>query len=200
MKLDKIFSALIVHLKISFIGVILGSILGIILASLIFNSKKASKVIMTIVDAIQTVPTMAMLIFIMLIFGLNDNTVICAIFLYSLFPIVRNTYVGLSTVDSGVLRAGKGIGMTRMQLYFKVKLPLAMPYIIAGIRLAIVTALATTTTGVFVGAGGLGGYIWRGIQTRNNLMILSGAVPVSLLAIIFEYLLGFIEKRLKKGR
>lgn len=200
MKLDKIFSALIVHLKISFIGVILGSILGIILASLIINSKKASKVVMTVVDAIQTVPTMAMLIFIMLIFGLNDNTVICAIFLYSLFPIVRNTYVGLSTVDAGILRAGKGIGMTRMQLYFKVKLPLAMPYIIAGIRLAIVTALATTTTGVFVGAGGLGGYIWRGIQTRNNLMILSGAVPVSLLAIIFEYLLGFIEKRLKKGR
>ncbi|MGM9972821.1 MAG: ABC transporter permease [Clostridiaceae bacterium] len=200
MKLDKIFSALIVHLKISFIGVILGSVLGIILASLIINSKKASKVIMTVVDAIQTVPTMAMLIFIMLIFGLNDNTVICAIFLYSLFPIVRNTYVGLSSVDAGILRAGKGIGMTRMQLYFKVKLPLAMPYIIAGIRLAIVTALATTTTGVFVGAGGLGGYIWRGIQTRNNLMILSGAVPVSLLAIIFEYLLGFIEKRLKKGR
>ncbi len=200
MKLDKIFSALIVHLKISFIGVILGSILGIILASFIINSKKASKVIMTVVDAIQTVPTMAMLIFIMLIFGLNDNTVICAIFLYSLFPIVRNTYVGLSSVDAGILRAGKGIGMTRMQLYFKVKLPLAMPYIIAGIRLAIVTALATTTTGVFVGAGGLGGYIWRGIQTRNNLMILSGAVPVSLLAIIFEYLLGFIEKRLKKGR
>ena len=200
MKLDKIFNALIVHLKISFIGVILGSILGIILASLIINSKKASKVIMTVVDAIQTVPTMAMLIFIMLIFGLNDNTVICAIFLYSLFPIVRNTYVGLSSVDAGILRAGKGIGMTRMQLYFKVKLPLAMPYIIAGIRLAIVTALATTTTGVFVGAGGLGGYIWRGIQTRNNLMILSGAVPVSLLAIIFEYFLGFVEKRLKKGR
>ena len=200
MKLDKIFSALIIHLKISFSGVLLGSILGIVLASLIINSKKGSKIVMTVVDAIQTVPTMAMLIFIMLIFGLNDNTVICAIFLYSLFPIVRNTYIGLSSVDRGILRAGKGIGMTNLQLYFKVKLPLAMPYILAGIRLAIVTALATTTTGVFVGAGGLGGYIWRGIQIRNNMMILTGAIPVSLLAIIFEYLLGYFEKRLKKGR
>ena len=200
MKLDKIFSALIIHLKISFSGVLLGSILGIVLASLIMNSKKGSKIVMTVVDAIQTVPTMAMLIFIMLIFGLNDNTVICAIFLYSLFPIVRNTYIGLSSVDRGILRAGKGIGMTNLQLYFKVKLPLAMPYILAGIRLAIVTALATTTTGVFVGAGGLGGYIWRGIQIRNNMMILTGAIPVSLLAIIFEYFLGYFEKRLKKGR
>ena len=200
MKLDKIFSALIIQLKISFSGVLLGSILGIVLASLIINSKKGSKIVMTVVDAIQTVPTMAMLIFIMLIFGLNDNTVICAIFLYSLFPIVRNTYIGLSSVDRGILRAGKGIGMTNLQLYFKVKLPLAMPYILAGIRLAIVTALATTTTGVFVGAGGLGGYIWRGIQIRNNMMILTGAIPVSLLAIIFEYLLGYFEKRLKKGR
>jgi len=149
-----------------------------------------------VVDAIQTVPTLAMLTFVMLIFGLNDSTVITAIVLYSLFPIIRNAYVGLTSVDAGTIRAGRGIGMTPLQIFTMVRFPIAVPMILTGIRLAIVSALGIATTGVFIGAGGLGMLIWRGIQTRNTVMLLSGAIPVSLLAVLFEYLIGFAEKKL----
>ena len=158
-----------------------------------------SKVILLILDVIQTVPTLAMLTFIMLIFGLNDNTVIVAIFLYSLFPIMRNTITGISGVDKGIIRAGRGIAMTELQIYTKVELPLALPVILSGIRMAIITALGITTTGVLIGAGGLGMLIWRGIQTRNTTMMLAGAIPVSVLAVIFDFLLSYLEKKIRKG-
>jgi osmoprotectant transport system permease protein len=130
----------------------------------------------------------------MLIFGLNNYTVIATIFLYSLFPIMRNTYTGIKSVDAGIIRAGQGIGMTSLQLYGIVQLPLAMPLILSGVRLAIIAALGITTTGVLIGAGGLGMLVWRGIQTRNTVMMLSGAIPVSLLAVFFDLLLTRLEK------
>ncbi len=199
MRIEQIIKALLVHLEITFLGVVLASLLGIILASLIKNMPKLSKVILLILDVIQTVPTLAMLTFIMLIFGLNDNTVIVAIFLYSLFPIMRNTITGISGVDKGIIRAGRGIGMTELQIYTKVELPLALPVILSGIRMAIITALGITTTGVLIGAGGLGMLIWRGIQTRNTTMMLAGAIPVSVLAVIFDFLLSYLEKKIRKG-
>lgn len=196
MRMDQILSALWEHLQMTFLGITLGCVVGITLASLLRKHPGPAKIVFVIVDTIQTVPTLAMLTFIMLLFGLNNRTVICAIFLYSLFPIVRNTYTGLTGVDRGSIRAGKGIGMTRMQLYWQVELPLAMPVILSGIRIAIVSALGIATTGVLIGAGGLGRLIWLGIQRRNTAMILSGAIPVSLLAILFEYLLSAVEKRM----
>lgn len=196
--MSSVFSAALTHLQITFAGVLLAIIVGLPLAAFLVKRPKLSRVVFLIVDAIQTVPTLAMLTFVMLLFGLNDTTVIVAIFLYSLFPIVRNTYLGLTSVDSGIIRAGRGIGMTNMQLFTKIRFPLAAPTILSGVRLAIVSALGVATTGVFIGAGGLGMLIWRGIQTRNMTMMLSGAIPVSLLAVLFEYLLGYIEKRLNK--
>lgn len=188
--------ALITHLEISFLGVLIGCVVGVPLASALKNRPRAAKVVFVIIDIIQTVPTLAMLIFLMLVFGLNDVTVVAAIFLYSLFPITRNTYVGLTNVPGGVLRAGKGIGMTNLQLYLKVELPIALPVVFSGLRLAIISALGIATTGVFIGAGGLGMLIWRGIQTRNTMMMLSGAIPVSAMAILFECLFTVIERKL----
>lgn len=195
MSIDKIFNSLLIHLQITFLGVCLACIIGITIASLMKNAKNISKVILIIVDIIQTVPTLAMLTFLMLIFGLNDKTVIAAIFLYSLFPIVRNTYTGINNVDRGIIRAGRGIGMTTWQIYVKVELPIALPVILSGVRMALITALGIATTGVLIGSGGLGMMIWRGIQTRNTLMMLSGAIPVSVLAILFDFLLSALEKR-----
>ena len=96
------------------------------------------------------------------------------------------------------IRAGRGIGMTPLQIFTMVRFPVATPMILSGIRLAIVSALGIAATGVFIGAGGLGMLIWRGIQTRNTVMMLSGAIPVSLLAVLFEYAIGFAEKKLTK--
>jgi osmoprotectant transport system permease protein len=181
-------------------GVLIGCLTGVAAASLLKNRPHAAVTVFAVVDLIQTVPTLAMLTFIMLLFGLNNSTVICAIFLYSLFPIMRSTFTGLTGVDSGIIRAGKGIGMTNTQLFFKVELPLALPVVLSGIRIAVISALGIATTGVFVGAGGLGSLIWLGIQRRNTVMMLSGAIPVSLLAVFFEYLLAATETNLTKRR
>lgn len=192
-----ILSAILTHLEITFIGVLAAMLLGLPIAALLIGRPKAQRIVFAVVDAIQTVPTLAMLTFVMLIFGLNNSTVVVAIFFYSLFPIIRNAYVGLTTVDAGTIRAGRGIGMTPVQIFTMIRFPLAVPMILTGIRLAIVSALGVATTGVFIGAGGLGMLIWRGIQTRNMQMLFSGAIPVSLLAIFFEYVLGFLERKLK---
>ncbi len=195
--MNSVITASLTHLQIVFLGVLTACIIGLPLAAYLLNHQKLGRGLFLVIDAIQTVPTLAMLTFVMLIFGLNDSTVIVAIFLYSLFPVIRNTYLGLSSVDPGTIRAGHGIGMTKIQIFTKIRFPLAMPMILTGVRLAIVSALGIATTGVFIG-GGLGMLIWRGIQTRNMAMMLSGAIPVSLLAILFEYLIGYFEKRLTR--
>lgn len=198
--MNNVMSAMLTHLQISFTGVVLACAAGLPLAALMVKRDKLSKFVFAVVDGIQTIPTLAMLTFVMLIFGLNDKTVITSIFLYSLFPVIRNTYVGLCSVDKGIIRAGKGIGMTKLQLFTKIRFPLAMPSILTGIRLAMVSALGIATTGVFIGAGGLGMLIWRGIQTRNMNMMLSGAIPVCALALLFEYVIGLAEKKLTRRK
>jgi len=194
MILSQIAPAMLVHLQITFLGVLCGCSVGIPLGSVLARLPRTSKFVFVIVDMIQTIPTLAMFTFLMLAFGLNNNTVIVTIFLYSLFPIVRNTYTGIKSVDPGIIRAGQGIGMTHLQLYRMVQIPIAMPLILSGVRLAIISALGITTTGVLIGAGGLGKLVWRGIQTRNTAMMLSGAIPVSVLAVFFDLLLTRLEK------
>lgn len=198
MSFSSVMNSLLTHLQITFLGVLAGCAVGIPLASLLKNNAVAAKIVMTLVDIIQTVPTLAMLTFLMLFIGLNDRTVIMAIFLFSLFPIVRNTYTGITNVDKGVIKAGKGVGMTPWQIYARLELPLALPVILSGVRLALISALGIATTGVLIGAGGLGMLVWRGIQTRNTAMMLAGAIPVSLLAIFFDLILSRLEVRQKK--
>ena len=193
--MNGVLTATLTHLQITFAGVLAACLAGLPLSALLIRSPRLQKPIFAVIDAIQTVPTLAMLTFVMLIFGLNERTVMVSIFLYSLFPVVRNTYVGLTSVERGTIRAGKGIGMTPLQIFTMIRFPLALPMILTGVRLAIVSALGIATTGVFIGAGGLGMLIWRGIQTRNMSMMLSGAIPVCLLALLFETVLGIAEKK-----
>lgn len=190
--------ATIAHLRISLIGVLLAALIGIPLGAFLKRTPKAADAVLGVVDAIQTVPTLAMFSFLMVALGLNDSTVIAAIVLYALLPILRNTYTGIIGVDPGIVRAGRGIGMTDFQLFYQVELPLALPVIISGMRLAFISALGITTTGVLVGASGLGMLVWRGVQTRNTAMMLSGAIPVSVLALLSNYLLAQLEKTLQR--
>ena len=196
MNWPSVFSAVLTHLQITFFGVLLGCVIGLPMAVLLIQKPKLSHSVFAVIDLVQTVPTLAMLIFVMLLLGLNNRTVVVSIALFSLFPIIRNAYVGLNSVDRGTLRAAKGIGMTQLQVFTKVRIPIAAPMILAGIRLAVVSALSIATTGVFIGAGGLGMLVWRGIQTRNTAMMLSGAVPISMLALMLEYFIEIIEKKL----
>lgn len=142
----------------------------------------------------QTVPSLALLGFMIPIFGIGIKTAIAALFLYSLLPIIRNTYAGIKDVDKATTEAAKGMGMTSRQVLFKVELPLAIPVMMAGIRTAAVINVGTATLAAFIGAGGLGDFIFLGITRGIDGLILLGAIPAALLAIVLEILLSSVER------
>lgn len=185
------------HFLISIYGVLLAAIVGIPLGILISRYKKLSASVIGIANVIQTIPSLAMLSILMLGLGLGVNTVIVTVFLYSILPILKNTYTGMQNVSPAVLDAGKGIGMTSWQRLVYVELPLSLSVIMAGIRNALVLAIGITAIGSFIGAGGLGDIIIRGTNATNGgAIILAGALPTALMAIIADWILGFLEHRL----
>ncbi|MFC6274016.1 ABC transporter permease [Levilactobacillus tangyuanensis] len=182
---------------VSIYGVLLGAIVGIPLGIWISQYRKLSPAIIGIANVIQTIPSLAMLSILMLGLGLGQTTVIVTVFLYSLLPIIKNTYTGMISVDPDVLDAGKGMGMTRLQIMKTIRIPLSLAVIIAGIRNALVIGIGITVIGSFIGSGGLGDIIVRGTNATNGgAIILAGALPTALMAIITDLVLSFIEKRL----
>jgi len=182
---------------VSIYGVLLGAIVGIPLGIWISQYRRLSPVIIGIANVIQTIPSLAMLSILMLGLGLGQTTVIVTVFLYSLLPIIKNTYTGMLSVDADVLDAGKGMGMTRFQVMMTIRIPLSLSVIIAGIRNALVIGIGITVIGSFIGSGGLGDIIVRGTNaTDGGAIILAGALPTALMAIITDLVLSFIEKRL----
>ena len=185
------------HFLISVYGVLFAALVGIPLGIAIARNRKLSRWVIGAANVIQTVPSLAMLSVLMLGLGLGVNTVIMTVFLYSLLPIISNTYTGMIQVDRDVLDVGRGMGMTRFNLLFQIELPLSIAVIMAGIRNALVVAIGITAIGSFVGAGGLGDIISRGTQATNGTaLILVGALPTALMAIMVDWLLGMLERRL----
>lgn len=178
----------------SLIGVAVGIGLGVVA----YWAQYVGKVILWIVDMIQTIPSLALLAILMIFFGLGNTTLVLGLVLYSLLPIVRNTYIGLSTISPHIKDAARGMGMSRVQRLWRVELPISFPLIFSGIKIAVVTSLSIAVIGVLIGAGGLGYPIYRGIQSRNIQLILTGAVPVVALAVLFDWVMSSIEKRLVK--
>lgn len=191
-----IISPLLVHLQLSATGVLITMVIGISLGILLRNRPKLADFILGIADVIQTVPTLAMLSIFCAYLGLNNKPVVVSIILYSMLPILRSTYTGIISVNPVTVRAARGIGMKEIQILLKVEIPLALPIILSGIRIAFVSALGIVTTGVLVGSGGLGMLIWRGMQTRDWVMTMYGAVPVSILALLWDLLTSFLEKKM----
>ncbi|HBY88886.1 MAG: ABC transporter permease [Ruoffia tabacinasalis] len=184
------------HFLISIYGVLFASIVGIPIGIWIANNRKMSTWVLGVANVLQTIPSLAMMSIIMLAVGLGVNTVIVTIFLYSLLPIIKNTYTGMITLDADVLDAAKGIGMTSWQRLKDVELPLSMSVIMAGIRNALVVGIGITAIGAFIGAGGLGDIIIRGTNaTDGGAIILAGAIPTALMAILTDVILGWIERR-----
>ncbi|MFZ5634789.1 MAG: ABC transporter permease [Bacillota bacterium] len=182
------------HLWLSAAGVLLAGIIGLPLGMVLLRVRALVGPVMGIIDVLQTIPSLAMLAIVMFFLGLGNSSLIAALLVYALLPVVRNTYTGLAGVSPDLLEAGKGMGMTRWQLLWKVQLPIALPVILAGFRVAMVTSIGIATIGTLIGAGGLGEPIWRGIQLVDTPMILSGAVPAALLAVMADILLGALEK------
>ncbi len=192
-----IFAQFIRHFLISIYGVLFAAVVGIPVGIMISRRRKLANWVIRLANIIQTIPSLAMISILIIGLGLGVNVVIVTVFLYSLLPIIKNTYTGMIQVDKNILDVGKGMGMTARQRLFMVELPLSVSVIMAGIRNALVVAIGVTAIGAFVGAGGLGDIIIRGTNaTDGTSIILAGALPTALMAIITDWLLGILEKRL----
>jgi osmoprotectant transport system permease protein len=163
---------------------------------------KAGRVALRIIDAIQTIPSLALFGFLIpvpLIGGIGMRTAIVALILYSLLPIVRNTLTGIRGVDPIVVDAAVAMGLTPRQLLRDVELPLAMPTIVAGIRIATVVGIGVATIAAAIGGGGLGTLIFRGVSMVDTRLILAGALPAALLALVADVVLSVVERKLIRG-
>lgn len=188
------------HLFIVLAASILSISIGLLLGFLAYVYPKARAVILRIVDLLQTIPTLALLGIIMVFIGAGKITVITGITLYSLLPIVRNTYLGLREVDPGVKEAARGMGMSKTYRILMVEFPLAFPTVFTGIRIAVVNAIGTAVFAAFVGGGGLGGIITRGIRIQDMGLILAGTGALMIIAILLDLLMGRFESMMRKNQ
>lgn len=191
---DKLLIQIVQHLGLTFVSLLLAIIVGVPLGILIARRRIFANPVLGTAGILQTVPSIALLGFMIPAFGIGATPAIVALLIYALLPIIRNTYTGITGVDPAVIEAANAMGMNRKQLLFKVELPLAMPVIIAGIRTAAVINVGVATLASFVAAGGLGEFIFGGISLNNTNMILAGAIPAALLAIILDQLIAVLQR------
>lgn len=191
---------LLEHLKISMIAIVIALMTGLTIGIFISEFRKSSKIVLGIVNFVYTIPSISMLGFLIPLSGIGNTTAIIALTIYALFPMVRNTYTGLINVNPLLIEAATGMGSTRGQTLFKVKLPLAMPVILAGTRNMMVMTIALAGIASFIGAGGLGVAIYRGITTNNKAMTLAGSLLIAVLAIVVDMFMGMIERQVKKHK
>ncbi|MBQ4094368.1 MAG: ABC transporter permease/substrate-binding protein [Oscillospiraceae bacterium] len=182
------------HLRIGMLAVSCAILIGIPLGLLVARVAPVRKPILGAASVMQAIPSLALMGFFIPLVGIGDKTAIIIIALYAILPILRNTYTGLVNTDPNILEAARGIGMTEKQVLFKVQFPLALPVIMAGVRVAAVNSVSTATLAAFIGGGGLGKQIQAGIQIISTNMILSGAIPACILALTMDHVFGIIEK------
>lgn len=197
---DFFFNLLLQHLQISFTAIGFAAVIGLLIGVLISEYKKTSKLTLGIINFIYTIPSISLLGFLIPFSGVGNTTAIIALTIYALLPMVRSTYTGFSQVDKLILEAAEGMGSTRLQILYKIKFPLALPVIMSGIRSMVTMTIALTGIASFIGAGGLGVAIYRGITTNNPTMTLAGSLLIALLAVLMDIFLGFIEKNLQHKR
>ncbi|ALS02924.1 choline ABC transporter permease [Enterococcus silesiacus] len=184
------------HIFISGVALILGILFAVPIGILLTRTKRTAAIVIGLTSALQTVPSLALLALMIPIFGVGKIPAIIALFIYSLLPILRNTYIGIKEVSPDYKDAAKGMGMTNVQSIFMVELPIAMPTIMAGIRLAAVYVIAWATLASYIGAGGLGDFIFSGLNNYQPDLIFAGTIPVTILALAADLLLGLLEKKL----
>ncbi|MBD2435361.1 ABC transporter permease [Nostoc sp. FACHB-110] len=196
----EIFQHTLEHLFLVGIAITIATLVGIPLGILITRQTRLRQPILGIANVLQTIPSLALfglLIPVPIIGGIGVIPAIVALTLYSFLPIIRNTYTGITSVDPAIIEAGRGMGMTDQELLLQVEIPLAMSVILAGVRVAAVIGIGIATIAAAIGAGGLGVFIFRGIAVVNNDLILAGAVPAAVIALLADLLIGLLETKLK---
>lgn len=187
------------HLFLVFTAIAIAILIGIPLGILITRRPALSKPVLGFANAIQTMPSLAIFGFLIpvpFIGGIGARTAIVALILYSLLPIIRNTYLGIMGVDPAIREAGIGMGMTDRQLLLQVEIPLALGVILGGVRLASVIGVGLATIAAAIGAGGLGEFIFRGVAIVDSQLILAGAIPAAIMALTADFAIGLVERRL----
>jgi osmoprotectant transport system permease protein len=195
-----VWEGLVAHIGLTFMSLGIAVLIGVPLGILLTRKRKIANFVIGVASVFQTIPSLALLGFLIPFFGIGTKPAIIALTIYGLLPIIQNTYTGIIGCDEGAKEAGKGMGMTSGQILYMVEIPLSISVIMAGIRTATVLIIGVTTLASMVGAGGLGDLIFRGISTVNPGLILAGAVPAAVLAIVVDTLLKLFEiKMTPKG-
>lgn len=195
----EILEATLAHLSLVLIAMLIAVAIAVPLGMLVVHRTTLRNFVLGLASVFQTIPSLALfgfLIPIPFIGGIGRRTAIFALVLYALLPILRNTYVGLTSIDPAVLQAAEAMGMTNSQILWRVRFPLALAFILAGIRTATIITIGVATIAAAIGAGGLGTFIFRGVAMVSDAVILAGAIPAALLAILADILLGWLERRL----
>jgi osmoprotectant transport system permease protein len=190
---DTILELTMQHLYLSLVSLTIGILIAVPLGVLLTRYRKWAEPIIGVAAIFQTIPSLALLGFMLPLLGIGALPSIVALTIYALLPILRNTFTGIIGVDQAAVDAGRGMGMTTSQRLIQIELPLALPFIMAGVRTATVLTIGVATLAAFIGAGGLGKLILRGIQMNNNEIVLTGAIPAALLAIILDFILKRME-------
>lgn len=193
---QEIFSKTIEHIYISALALGLGILIAVPLGILLTRTPRAANIVIGFTSALQTVPSLALLALMVPFLGVGVLPAVIALFIYSLLPILRNTYIGMKNVDANYRDVAKGMGMTQMQSIISVEIPIAIPTIMAGIRLAAVYVIAWATLASYIGAGGLGDLIFSGLNNYQPPLIFAGTIPVTILALLSDWLLGLLETKL----
>lgn len=194
MRWPDLIQALLQHIQLVFVSMLIAIVIGVSLGIIITRVKQLEAPILGLAGILQTIPSLALLGFMIPLFGIGIKTAVAALFLYSLLPIIRNTFTGIKDVDKSTIEAARGMGMMDFQILFKVQLPLALSVIMAGIRTATVINVGTATLAAFIGGGGLGDFIFLGIARNIDALVLIGAFPAAVLALLFDWLLSLLEK------
>lgn len=191
---QELFKKALEHLEISVIALLIAIIVAVPIGIMLSRMKRTSNVVLTIAGVLQTIPTLAVLAIMIPIFGVGKMAAIIALFIYVLLPILNNTVLGVQQIDSNLKDAAKSMGMTRLQMMKDVELPLALPLILSGVRLSAVYVISWATLASYVGAGGLGDFVFNGLNLYNANMIIVAAIAVTILALIVDFVLSRIEK------
>ncbi|MCL2853015.1 MAG: ABC transporter permease [Defluviitaleaceae bacterium] len=195
---DLILSRLAEHSAMVLTALSISIVVGVTIGYLITYNKHVAKVVIYMCGMIMTIPSLALFVFFIPIFGLGPRPAIAGLVLYTLLPIVRNVYVGITNIDPAIIMAARGMGMTELAITFKIKIPLALPVAFAGIRTAVVMGIGLGAIAAFIAAGGLGVFIFQGINRGNTNMILVGALFTTILAVIVDRVMQFIQRQTEK--
>ncbi len=186
------------HIYLSFVAIVIIAIIGITIGITIAKYKKLAEPVLSVVNFIYTIPSIALFGILVAVTGIGNRSALIALVVYGMLPMIRNTYVAISEIDELIIESAVGMGTTSKQLLLRIQLPLALPVIIAGFRIMVVMTIALGGIASFIGAGGLGVAIWRGITTSFPEMTVAGSLLVALLAIVVDLVLGILEKIARK--